>query len=518
MANTTVAFNVPSPYQTEQRRIEQQQKMAEMLQAQSMQPNERFSYNGIEARIPATAGLAKMLQGFTGMMMQKKGLEEEKALGDKYQSDLISTLGRSAELTAGKPAVAEQQPVTRVDDEGYPMPVVAATPAVAPNPQAGAMEYFKHPALAPMGMQQLQREAQINAFKTAGGLGVAPAANQPAASMPAMPPAATSPIKPNVPTASNAPLTTASATSLFGGPAGGQPMNVWLASDPTGKSYTEQLAKDYSEINKPTFGTGHAEIQQLKDGSFVKVIRDSSGREIIRPMGEGNKPYEKPPELPEQTRALNSAISGAGIDPNSPQGKAIFNAQIAKLVSHPEANKNITNVAAYLPASEEAQKDFMKSTRATYDQLKQAPTLLANIEEAKKLIPNAKQFMGPGGEPLLNAAKLLNNRLGTNIATTGVTDAETLRTRIFFNIMDNLKKMDASPSQSQQAIMQESLGNLGTDPNALPKILDAYADSMRQKISLHNDEVQGAVQRGVKFPYSPIIKLNTTVTPGRSNW
>jgi hypothetical protein len=66
--------------------------------------------------------------------------------------------------------------------------------------------------------------------------------------------------------------------------------------------------------------------------------------------------------------------------------------------------------------------------------------------------------------------------------------------------------------------MQESLGNLGTDPNALPKILDAYADSMRQKISLHNDEVQGAVQRGVKFPYSPIIKLNTTVTPGRSNW
>lgn len=512
--NISRAFNVPSPYQTEQRRIEQQQKMAEMLQAQSMQPNERFSYNGIEARIPATAGLAKMLQGFTGMMMQKKGLEEEKALGEKYQSDLISTLGRAATLAAGTPeraAKLDPQEMEQMADQGTAAPL--NIPAVAPNPQASAMEYFKHPALAPMGMQQLQREAQINAFKTAGGLGVAPTANQPAAPMQGMAPAATSPVA-----STTTPANLAKATSLFGGPAGGQPMNVWLASDPTGKSYTEQLAKDFSEVNKPTFGTGHAEIQQLKDGSFVKVIRDSSGREIIRPMGEGNKPYEKPPELPEQTRALNSAISGAGIDPNSPQGKAIFNAQIAKLVSHPEANKNITNVAAYLPASEEAQRDFMKSTRATYDQLKQAPTLLANIEEAKKLIPNAKQFMGPGGEPLLNAAKLLNNRLGTNIATTGVTDAETLRTRIFFNIMDNLKKMDASPSQSQQAIMQESLGNLGTDPNALPKILDAYADSMRQKISLHNDEVQGAVQRGVKFPYSPIIKLNTTVTPGRSNW
>jgi hypothetical protein len=172
MANTTVAFNVPSPYQTEQRRIEQQQKMAEMLQAQSMQPTERFSYQGIEAPIPVTAGLAKMLQGFTAGMMQKKGLEEEKALGDKYQSDLISTLGRSAELTAGKPAVAEQQPITRVDDEGYPMPVVAATPAVAPNPQAGAMEYFKHPALAPMGMAELQsqkhQQEMITALKSIG--------------------------------------------------------------------------------------------------------------------------------------------------------------------------------------------------------------------------------------------------------------------------------------------------------------------------------------------------------------
>ena len=68
--NASHAFNVPSPYQTEQRRIQQQQKMAEMLQAQSMQPTERFSYQGIEAPIPVTAGLAKMLQGFTGMMMQ----------------------------------------------------------------------------------------------------------------------------------------------------------------------------------------------------------------------------------------------------------------------------------------------------------------------------------------------------------------------------------------------------------------------------------------------------------------
>lgn len=106
--NASHAFNVPSPYQTEQRRIQQQQKMAEMLQAQSMQPNERFSYNGIEARIPATAGLAKMLQGFTGMMMQKKGLEEEKALGEKYQAQSAGEARDFLSALRGTPAVPEK--------------------------------------------------------------------------------------------------------------------------------------------------------------------------------------------------------------------------------------------------------------------------------------------------------------------------------------------------------------------------------------------------------------------------
>ena len=166
-----------------------------------------------------------------------------------------------------------------------------------------------------------------------------------------------------------------------------------------------------------------------------------------------------------------------------------------------------TNVNSYTPASEEAQRDFIKSTRVTYDALKQAPVALQSIEAAKALIPAAKGFMGTGGESLLEAAKFLNNRIGTNIDTEGVKSAEELRTRIFFNIMDNLKKMDAQPSQQQQEVMRESLGKLGTDPNALPNVLDAFGDVMKGKIALHNQEVQSAIQRGVKFPYDPIIKI-----------
>ena len=159
-------------------------------------------------------------------------------------------------------------------------------------------------------------------------------------------------------------------------------------------------------------------------------------------------------------------------------------------------------------ATEEAQKKFMDKAAENYDRLRNVPDALRNIEEAKALIPGAKHFMGPAGETLLEATKFLNNRFGTNIATTGVKNAEELRSRIFFNIMDNLKKLDAQPSQQQQQVMQDSLGKLGTDPQAMGSILDAYGDSLRGKVDLHNKEVESAEKRGVRFPFEPRINLN----------
>ena len=172
-----------------------------------------------------------------------------------------------------------------------------------------------------------------------------------------------------------------------------------------------------------------------------------------------------------------------------------------------------TNVNAYTPASEEAQRDFIRSTRATYDTLKNAPGTLKNIEEAKKLIPGAKGFMGPGGESLLDAASFLNNRLGTNINTKGITDATELRSRLFQGIIENLRKLDANPTENQQNAMRVALGNIGTDPNALPAVLDSFADTVRSKVEMHNAEVGGAVARGVKFPYDPTVKLPSFTPP-----
>jgi hypothetical protein len=82
--------------------------MAEMLQAQSQQPTERFTYKGIEAHTPATAGLAKILQSLSGAYFQKEARDQEKALGEKYRQEEMDDITRYAEM-AGKPAVAAVQ-------------------------------------------------------------------------------------------------------------------------------------------------------------------------------------------------------------------------------------------------------------------------------------------------------------------------------------------------------------------------------------------------------------------------
>lgn len=264
MAN--IDFNIANPYQTQLDELARRQKMAEIMQQQSFQPIERFSYQGIEAPISPLSGLAKALQMYMGASSQKDIADERKAVGARYQSDLVSTLGRANELAMGKPATPDQAPVTSVDDEGNINPMVAGSPAVAPNRQAAAMEYFKHPALQPMGMAEMQKNAQLQRFLKAGGL---QEQTLPNAAM-----TGTTPATGDVTAAPTTPMANmpqqkpiASVLTKFGQPAGGQPMAVWMEIDPTGKLYTEQLAKEFTEINKPTDIVRNLRAAGVKEGS-----------------------------------------------------------------------------------------------------------------------------------------------------------------------------------------------------------------------------------------------------------
>jgi hypothetical protein len=61
----------------------------------------------------------------------------------------------------------------------------------------------------------------------------------------------------------------------------------------------------------------------------------------------------------------------------------------------------------------------------------------------------------------------------------------------------------------QQQVMMDALGSLGTDPKALPGVLNVFGDLIKNKVSIHNKTVQEAENAGVRFPYDPRVKLDT---------
>lgn len=245
-----------------------------------------------------------------------------------------------------------------------------------------------------------------------------------------------------------------------------------------------------------------AELRTLKEvnGSLV----DASGNVVYR-----GQPKE--PTLTEISRLINErdALIKSGRLATDKDVRAIQN-QIDKLGTVTPGTQ--VNVNAYTPASQEAQKQYIQTVAEERKALRNAPDTIKNIDAAKKLIPTASTFMGKGGEPLLAAASFLNNRLGFNISTQGVTDATVLRTRLFEGILDNLKKLDSQPSQEQQRVLSEALGNLGTDPNALIQILNRIGETVQDRVDRYNTDVTESEGRGVKFPFKPQITLPTRLT------
>jgi len=260
---------------------------------------------------------------------------------------------------------------------------------------------------------------------------------------------------------------------------------------------------------------GKPEMARALDARIALASRQTDTQREMQALGlpltpEGFKQYtalkQPAPQPVELTRALadRDKLIALGRPVNDPDVVA-YTKLINKLTTHtPSAQQN---VYAFTPASVEAQKQFVQAASDERKVLRNAPDTLANIDAAIKLIPTASTFMGKGGEPLLAAASFLNNRLGFGISTQGVTDATVLRTRLFEGILDNLKKLDSQPSQEQQRVLSEALGNLGTDPAALEQILNRIGETVRSRVDRFNTDVTDAETRGVKFPFTPQIKL-----------
>lgn len=97
-----------NPYTSESEAIAKKLRMAELLQQQAMQPIETPTMPGV--RVSPLSGLAKLLQAYGASKQSERATEEQKALAQRYQSDVANdfqTMIRAlqAPAQAGQPAV-----------------------------------------------------------------------------------------------------------------------------------------------------------------------------------------------------------------------------------------------------------------------------------------------------------------------------------------------------------------------------------------------------------------------------
>lgn len=90
MAEVAQTF-INDPYAAQQNSLARQQKLAEILQSQAFQPDQKFSYGGFEAAPSAAGALAKGLQGAVAGYLQGRSLKGQDDLVKKASEDTASS-------------------------------------------------------------------------------------------------------------------------------------------------------------------------------------------------------------------------------------------------------------------------------------------------------------------------------------------------------------------------------------------------------------------------------------------
>jgi hypothetical protein len=175
-----VSFNVANPYQTQLDELARRQKMAEIMQQQSFQPAERFSYQGIEAPISPLSGIAKALQMYMSGREQGKISEERKALGERYRQEGMDDITRFAEM-AGRPAVAAvpgsaaftpmgsdyedrgNAPAFKLDEQGMVPAVDSVAARIRGQIDPSMIGQFKTPEMQRMALAAMLKQGEAPA-------------------------------------------------------------------------------------------------------------------------------------------------------------------------------------------------------------------------------------------------------------------------------------------------------------------------------------------------------------------
>jgi hypothetical protein len=263
-----------------------------------------------------------------------------------------------------------------------------------------------------------------------------------------------------------------------------------------------KLLPELNRIETVMRGGKPTQRQYFKDGTYQDITDADPAVSLTYQNGVGYHPLTGKPI------AAAGDVNQPFMPQIGPDGRVtgVPNSQVQNFLLT-KADRGATRISMGQDFQQELDKEMGKGLVDRHKLYTFAPELVTNLQRAKDLVPKAGAFVGSFGDKKLAVVEFMNRNLGLDISVDEVTSANELRSRVFRQVMENLKKMDAQPSEYQQRIMMESLGQINTDPNALVRFLDATIEGVRQKVNIHNQQVQSAEKSGMKFRYPLTIDL-----------
>jgi hypothetical protein len=143
-----------SPYTVEQQAIDRRRRMAELLQQQAAAPMEMPSMPGV--RSSPFAGLAKLLQGYGAGQTLQNVDTEQKALGEKYQTERTNQFQNLARLLSAPAQAAQFSELAPAEGQGTITKVNETAPArPAGYLPAEALSQFTNPDIQQLAMSRV---------------------------------------------------------------------------------------------------------------------------------------------------------------------------------------------------------------------------------------------------------------------------------------------------------------------------------------------------------------------------
>ena len=232
--------------------------------------------------------------------------------------------------------------------------------------------------------------------------------------------------------------------------------------------------------------------------AYIKAVSQRLGISADQPLDMNN---------PAVRQALGTAITLHEKGPAAIFGGVNRTSAPKWGASLSEADKDAqaVDLAGNKASAEAGAKTGVDRIYVGYDNARTAVESLASSAEARKSIVGGV-FSGAGAATQLSLSKAMK-AMGFDVAQDKATNTDYLQSTLGQGILNKAKTLGANPTDNDARIIRDIVGSIGTDPQALNKLLD-YQDVMANRsIASHNKNYKDATSKGFKAPFDLTVDL-----------